>query len=183
MDLMTERRIAHDPTLSIFMNQYDSRPGQPSPNAAAFADHLPPGLRRDQIAQVSYNRGKEEAFQRAGKVALKLIKQMHDRGVQLLPGTDASLPGFVLVSELQYYAQAGIANTDILRLATLGAARYLGQDGELGSVTEGKKAYLMLVDGDPTQELSALRKVDRVIKSNAVFRVRQILEAQGIAPF
>lgn len=183
LDLMVDRGIAHDPTLAIFMNQYDGRPGEITPSAAAFADHLPPGLRRDQIADVGYNHGKEEAFRRTGAVALKLVKRLHERGVPILPGTDASLPGFVLVSELQYYARAGISNEDVLRLATIGAARHVGRDGELGSVAVGKKSYLMLIDGDPTQDLASLRKVDRVIKGNAVFSSRDILKAQGIRPF
>ncbi|WP_293849295.1 amidohydrolase family protein [Steroidobacter sp.] len=183
IDLMLERRVAHDPTLAIFMNMYESRAGEVIPSARAYADHLPAGMRRDQIADVSYNNGKEEAFRRTGEVALKLIKRMHDRGVRILPGTDTSLPGFALISELQFYARAGISNADVLRLATLEPARHLGREAELGSVTVGKKAHLMLVDGDPTQDLAALRRVEQVFKGNAMFKSREILQAQGITPF
>lgn len=183
IDLMLERRVAHDPTLAIFMNMFESRPGEVIPSARDYADHLPAGMRRDQISDVSYNNGKEAAFGRTGEVALKLIKRMHDRGVRILPGTDTSLPGFALISELQFYARAGISNADVLRLATLEPARHLGREAELGSVTTGKKAYLMLVDGDPTQDLAALRRVEQVFKGTAMFKSREILKAQGITPF
>lgn len=184
LDLMAERGIAHDPTLSIFMDQYCARPGEIAPSADAFADHLPPSLRREQLSGVGYSHGREEAFRRTGDKALSLIKRLHDRGVRILPGTDvSSLPGFVLVTELQYYARAGIANEDVLRLATIGSAKHLGREGELGSVAVGKKAYLLLVDGDPTQDLAALRGVVHVIKGNAIFHSQDILQAQGIRSF
>lgn len=181
--MMAGSGIAHDPTLAIFMNQYHGRPGQPLPSAVEFIDHLPPVMRREQVASVSYNEGKEEQFRRTGDVALKLIKRVYDHGVHILPGTDASLPGFTLISELQYYARAGIDNRAILRMATIDAARHMGQQDMLGSVMVGKKAHLILVDGNPVRDLAALRRVDLVIKGKDLFFPRSILESQGIAPF
>lgn len=52
---------------------------------------------------------------------------------------------------------------------------------QLASV--GKKAHLILVDGNPVRGLAALRKVDLVIKGKDPFFPRSILESQGIAPF
>lgn len=182
LDLMVERGIALDPTVAVSMDRFNSRPGEILPSAVEFADWLPSSLRRDQIGSVSDNDGKEQLYQRSGEVTLSLVKRLHERGVRILPGTDAWLPGFMLVSELQYYARAGISNVDVLRLATTGAAKHLGLDGELGSIAPGKKAHLMLIDGDPIHDLSALRRVDRVIKGDAMFRPREILRAQGIEP-
>ncbi|MBL8268016.1 amidohydrolase family protein, partial [Steroidobacter sp.] len=183
IDLMLKYKVAHDPTLATFLSQYRSRPGEVAFRAVPYADHLPASLRRAQVRSVSYNHHKEDAFQRTGEVALKFIKRLHDSGVQLLPGTDASLPGFALVSELECYALAGIPNEEVLALATLGTARYMGQENTLGSVEVGKKAYLMLIDGDPVASLSALRKVALVIKGDTSFDAKEILRAQGIRPF
>ncbi|MBL8267922.1 MAG: amidohydrolase family protein [Steroidobacter sp.] len=183
LDRMAQKDIAHDPTLATFMNQYRSRPGEFAPSTAAYADHLPPSLRRSFIQSAGYNAGNEAAFLKTGQNALKLIKRLHQRGIKILPGTDAFLPGFALVSELECYAEAGIPIADILRMATLGAAEHLGRSDTLGSIDVGKHAYLMLIDGDPTRDLSALRRVELVVKGRDLFRSRDILAAHGIRPF
>jgi len=183
LDLMARRDIALDPTLAIFMDDYRARPGEIKPHAVTYVDRLPPSLRRSEIAAPGYNEGKEEAFRKTGELVLKLIKRLHDRGVRLLPGTDARLPGFVLVSELEFYAEAGIPNPDILCMATIGAARHMGIGDALGSVEIGKTAHLILIDGDPVKDLSALRRVDLVLKGDTLFDPKAIQAAQGIAPF
>jgi len=183
IDLLVKENVSHDPTLAIFMGHYRSRPGSIKPYAIPYADHLPPTLRRSHIAGAGYNSGHEEAFAQTGEVVLDLIRRLHERGVQILPGTDAPLPGFLLVSELEYYSEAGIANADILRLATSGPAEYMGLRDSLGSVNVGALAHLILVNGDPTRDLSVLRDVRLVIKGEVLFKPREILQAQGIRPF
>ncbi len=60
---------------------------------------------------------------------------------------------FMLHSELETWQRAGISPVDVLTLATLGCASYLGLDRELGSVTRGKRADLLLLAGDPTRDV------------------------------
>ena len=64
-------------------------------------------------------------------------------------GTDLSL-GPELLHELELLQDAGIGGWDVLRSATINGARFLGREGELGSVSPGKFADLVLVDQDPT---------------------------------
>lgn len=183
VDMLKSRGVAHDPTLAIFMDQYLSRPGDVLPRAVDYADHLPPALYRAHIAAPGYSEGKEAAFRRTGARVLQLVKLLHDRGIRLLPGTDANLPGFTLISELAYYAAAGIPTADVLRIATIEPARHMGAAERLGSVDVGKQAYLMLIDGDPTQDIQALRNVGLVLKGDVLIRPRDILLEQGITPF
>ena len=79
-----------------------------------------------------------------------MTKLLYDSGITIVPGTDA-LPGFTLHRELELYAQAGITTPEVLRIATLGAARVAHRDKELGSITPGKLADMVLVDGDPVE--------------------------------
>ena len=59
--------------------------------------------------------------------------------------------------------KAGIPPAAVLRIATLGAAEYLGRQLELGTVAPGKLADLVLLDANPIQTIAATRKISLVI--------------------
>ena len=89
---------------------------------------------------------------------LASVKALHDAGVDLIAGTDASVPlpffggvahGASVHQELQYLVQAGLTPIQALRAATLTPARRFGLN-DRGRIAEGLRADLLLVDGDPT---------------------------------
>jgi imidazolonepropionase-like amidohydrolase len=71
------------------------------------------------------------------------------------------------VEEAERSAQAGIGTTHILRMATKDAGEHLGVE-DLGAVAPGKLADLLLLDGDPTTSIGALRKVSMVIQNGSI---------------
>ena len=82
-------------------------------------------------------------------------------GVPLIAGTDAMglpmvLPGRSLIRELNLLNQSGIRPYEVLRTATLNAARFLGREKEFGSIAVGQRADLVLLRGNPLEDLSAL---------------------------
>jgi hypothetical protein len=180
---MLENGIAHDPTLSIFMDMFLNEPGQISPVFRDIADHFPANIQRGAIAGTGRNAGNEEAFARSAQRTMELVKLLHERGVPLVPGTDNELPGFTLIRELMYYVEAGIPANEALQLATIGSARSVGRSEELGSISVGKAAYMHLVDGDPTEDIRALYRVTHVIKGRHHYQAPEILKAQGFTPF
>jgi imidazolonepropionase-like amidohydrolase len=99
------------------------------------------------------------------------LKQIADAGVRVALGTD-SFCGFGkfgenTIEEAERSAQAGIGTSQILRMATRDAAEHLGVD-DLGVVAPGKLADLLLLDGDPTTSIGALRKLSIVIQNGAI---------------
>lgn len=93
---------------------------------------------------------------------LASVRALHDAGVDLLAGTDVSLPipslgglahGASLHLELQYLVRAGLTPAEALRAATATPARRFGLD-DRGRIAEGLRADLLLVDGDPTTSVS-----------------------------
>ena len=181
--MMADREITHDPTVSIFMDMFLNEPGKVSPIFRDIADHLPANVRRQAVAGTGRNSGKEQAFARSAERTLEMVKLLHDSGVALVPGTDHMLPGFTLIRELMYYTEAGIPAGEALQLATIGSARNVGQDQRLGSISVGKDAYMHLVRGDPTEDLSTLYRVTHVIKGRQLLEAAAILQAQGFTPF
>jgi imidazolonepropionase-like amidohydrolase len=181
--LMKNKGIAHDPTLAIFMDMFLNEPGKVSHVFRQIADHLPANIRRGAIAGTGRNAGQEEIYAKSAQRMQEMLLLMHNSGIRLLPGTDNSLPGFTLIRELMYYVEAGIPANEALQLATIESARHLGQDQRLGSVTVGKDAHFFIVNGDPTVDISALYKVEQVVKGRQMFNAPEVLKAQGFRPF
>ncbi len=89
------------------------------------------------------------------------VKALYEAGVSLLAGTDAGIgltpPGVSLGRELELFVQAGLTPYQALRAATIDAARFLGFDEQLGTIEVGKRADLVLLDGNPLEDIGALR--------------------------
>jgi N-acyl-D-aspartate/D-glutamate deacylase len=102
----------------------------------------------------------------------KLVRLAFESGVTLLAGTDDVILGRKdfgsLFDELEFYADAGIPNENVLRAATANAARWLGKLGDFGTVEAGKRADLVLIDGDPLKDIRDLRAIDLVVKNGRI---------------
>jgi len=181
--LMKERGTTHDPTVATFQQLLLSRPGATTPGDLPWLDHMPgPVQRSRRTTALDVKPEQYAAYEASWRNLLKTLALLEREGIRLVPGTD-DMPGFTLHSELEIWAQAGIPSGRILQLATLGCARYLGRDQELGSISQGKLADLLLVAGDPTKDVSAIRQVRLVMKGGAVFFPEEIYAAMGIRPF
>lgn len=181
--LMKEHEVALDTTLAPIMEMFRNEPGKVSPLFSNVMDHVPIYVQRRAILTDGYNQGHEKEFIRSSDVLLKLVAKLHRAGVIILPGTDSPFPAFTLLRELEYFGEAGIPNNEVLRLATIVPATHMGQDRRLGSISPGKDAYMYLVSGDPTRDLRALYKVERVFKGDATFDSAEVMRSLGYAPF
>ena len=88
-------------------------------------------------------------------------------------GTDmmTGQPGFdALPEELAYMVEQGMSAAQALVAATRGGAEALGQGGELGTIAPAKRADVIAVEGDPTLDISTLRRIRLVVKAGAVVR-------------
>lgn len=179
---LCERGTVVDPTVSIFRGMFLDRPGEVSGEYAAIADRLPPTARRGLLAGgLPVPDGMAATYARSADRLLGLIAALHRAGVTIVAGTDA-FAGFALHRELELYVQAGIPAPEVLRLATLGAARVAGREGELGSVRSGKLADFVLVDGRPDERIAELRRVRTVVKGGTVIDAGALYGELGVAP-
>src|SRR5262249_23645901 len=145
-----------------------ARKGSIDPSHAKIADRLPPLMRRDLMSgALPVPPEKDTQFRESFAAMKKLVKLLYDAGVTLVAGTD-SLAGFALHRELELWNEAGIPTADILRMATLGAARVTKRDRDYGTVEPGKVADLLLVDGDPLARISDVRRGEWIVKGGTV---------------
>ncbi len=182
VSLLKDRKTVLDPTLTVFEGLFTDRPGRISDSYAAIADRLPPQVRRGFLAGgLPVPQGKDPLYRDSQLATLRMTKLLFDSGIPIVPGTDG-LAGFTLHRELELYAKAGISAPDVLRIATLGAARVAKRDQELGSITPGKLADLVLVEGDPAKRIGDVRRTSLVVKDGAFYEPAALYQALGIKP-
>ena len=115
---------------------------------------------------------------------LEIVGAMHRSGVGLLAGSDAAnpyvVPGFSLHEELVLLVEAGLSPTAALETATRNPAEYLGLRDSLGTVEPGKIADLVLLDADPTVDITNTRKIAAVLVGGRWISKREIEEMLAV---
>jgi imidazolonepropionase-like amidohydrolase len=141
--------------------------------------HIAPSFRQFWEAQL-------KDFGRNNEIQLKIlewrlaqISELKKSGVPLLTGTDLGFayvfPGD-LIKELEFFVQAGLSPLQALQVATIGAARFLHKDWELGTVETGKIADLVLLAANPLEDVHNLHLV-RAVVLNGRFLDRAEIDA------
>ena len=126
---------------------FEARPDDPAPRTST----LTPAVRAAGFAKMQ-----------------ALVKRLHDHGARIVMGGHTEVPhaarGEAPWRDLELLTAAGLTPLEALTGATRHAAAFLGTGGTaLGAVREGAAADLLLVEGDPTQDISAIRAVRHVV--------------------
>lgn len=123
----------------------------------------------------------KDFFARADLLS-KLVKGLRDAGVKMLAGTDTPVPslvpGFSLHDELREMVAAGLTPYEVLRTATANPAEFLRTD-KFGTVSVGKRADLLLLDGDPLKDINNASRRAGVMANGRWFsedELRKMLE-------
>lgn len=109
------------------------------------------------------------ALNESGAVAPVVAKDMARAGVGILAGCDSGVAGFCVHAELELMVNGGMTPLEALRTATINSARYLGFGERMGSVSAGKAADLVLLDGNPIADIANVRRVRAVVLRGRVF--------------
>lgn len=178
--LLKEKRVVVDPTLTCFEDRFIGRPGEVIPSMTRIADRLPPLARRLLFgAGLASFQEKEARHRDSFRNMVTLVGALYDQGIPIVAGTDGPA-GFTFHRELELYVEAGIPASEVLRIATLGAAQIMKLDKDLGTIAPGKLADLILVDGDPATRIQDIRKVVLTVKDGVLYDPAELYKAIGI---
>ena len=177
---LAERQIVVDPTIVIFENLFDHDGGDPKPAYAPYIGIISPAIERSSFISGGYpliDGYTREDYRKSYAKMVELVGKLHDAGVPIVAGTDGW--GIEIIRELEIYQQAGMSTAEVLQTATIDPARIVGADNRTGSIVVGKEADMVLVDGDPSAELGALRRVVTVVSDGYVMDADELREAAG----
>lgn len=118
------------------------------------------------FTEIAKRRPREVADQQTAN-RRRVVKALHDGKAKLLIGTDSGIdivaPGTSIHDELAQFSAAGFSPYEVLRIATVGAAEFLGESDEFGTIIGGQRADLILVDGNPLDDLGTLQDLAGVV--------------------
>lgn len=99
------------------------------------------------------------------------VKKAYEKGIPIALGTDAGTPFNYhnnTAYEMELLARLNIPNMDILKMATINSARCVGVEKDYGSIEVGKQADLVCLNENPLENISNIRKINRVIQSGKI---------------
>jgi hypothetical protein len=178
--LLLEKKTVIDPTVNVFEWLFVARPGRVLPGVEPIAARLPVQLQRSfKQGGLPVDAEKDEKYVATFARVLAMVKMLHAKKVPIVAGTD-SLAGLSLHRELELYVEAGIPAGDVLAIATIGSARVMKKDGEVGSIAKGKRADFVVIDGDPMARIQDLRKVVTTVRGGVSFSSPDLYEVVGV---
>jgi imidazolonepropionase-like amidohydrolase len=182
MELLQNHHTTVDVTLATFEGMFTARPGSVSPDFVSVIKRLPAQVQRSAytggLAATGTN---DQLYKDSYQAMLRMTKRMYDAGIPILAGTDA-LAGIMLHRELELEVKAGIPPVKALQIASWNAAKLLKQEKDLGSIAPGKLADLVLVEGNPTEHISDIRRCRLVMKNGTMFKSDAVYASVGIKP-
>lgn len=108
----------------------------------------------------------------AHQEAMRNVKKLHDAGFLIATGTDAPYPGVFqgegLHHELELLVDSGWTPLEAIRASTFDAARLMRGENEWGSLQPGRRATLLIVDGNPAEHISDTRKIETVMQDGTI---------------
>jgi cytosine/adenosine deaminase-related metal-dependent hydrolase len=123
--------------------------------------------RWERIFKEGYPVAGDKLAARRWEVSRQIVKTLHAAGVRILAGSDAPMPqvypGFSLHNELELLVESGLSPADALRAATIGPAEFLGLSESAGSIAVGKRADLLLLDGNPLADITQTQRIRAVV--------------------
>jgi imidazolonepropionase-like amidohydrolase len=180
--LLQDHHTKLDLTLSIFEDQYLNRAGHIPVGFQPIAGRLPAQVRRGLLSTgLTPPAGMDDTYRKSFAKMMDFAGLLYRAGIPIEAGTD-SMAGFALHRELELDVQAGIPASQVLQNATLNAARIMSLDKDLGSITPGKLADLVLVDGNPAVNISDIRKTALVVKDGVLYKPAELYSELGVTP-
>ncbi len=114
--------------------------------------------------------------------ALTFIAALQRAGVPIVVGTDQAVPGYSVYREMELYVQGGMSPMDAIQSATIVPARAMKLDRDTGTVEAGKRADVILVDANPLESISNIRKVRTVFANGRMFDPAPLWQSVGFTP-
>lgn len=180
IDFLRVHHTVIDPTLGAFHSGTPLADGS-DPVMGRTVAWLPPVVRR------AYLRGAPDSPEDAARARAvdatyaRIVKRLYDAGVTIVPGTDNTF-GLPLQGELEIYERAGIPATAVLQIATIVPARVMKQDKDYGSITVGKVADLVIIDGKPAERIGDVRRTVAVMRGGRLYKTKDLFAAAHVVP-
>ncbi|HUL74674.1 MAG TPA: amidohydrolase family protein [Vicinamibacterales bacterium] len=169
-----------DPTES--WNELSGHPASiPLEELLPGVNRLPTPLAR-MFASMSWGNGDPAAYRTRQTAGLMLLKDAVDAGLLVVTGTDKGVPGFSLPREIELYVQGGMTPLQAIQAATIMPAKAMRIDKEVGTLEVGKRADLVVLTGNPLENIRNIRSARWVVANGRMYDCDVLWRAAGYGP-
>ena len=177
MTFFKEHATVVDPTVALFEVQMHKQGESIEPFEPGVAK-APPEL-ASQINLMGLRADRAGILQQAFASSLSILGALHKAGVRIVAGIDGGVPGHTLYRELELYVKAGLTPMEAIRAATIVPAQTMNLQSEIGTIEPGKRADLILLDGNPIEDIANIRKVSAVIARGRLYDCKALWHSVG----
>src|SRR5579859_3833512 len=176
---LLDRHVALTSTLPVFEASTPGRPVLPD----AVLDLMSLQARSNYLRAYAHTAQANSADAvKALQHGMAFEKAYFDAGGLLVDGTDPTgnggvIPDYSNAREVELLVEAGLTLPQAIQVSTLNGARFLGIDKDRGSVAVGKRADLIVLDGDPTKDPRDLHKVEFVFKDGVGYDSGKLIDS------
>jgi imidazolonepropionase-like amidohydrolase len=176
---LVEHHVAITSTLAVFETFVPNRPPMDRENAALGALSLQASkeflLQRSRTAEHGFP---EKVF----KMEMQFEREFVAAGGLLMAGCDPTgyggvVPGFGDQRNIELLVEAGFTSVEAIRIATLNGAKFLGKDSSIGSIAPGKAADLVILGGNPVENIESIEKVEMVFKDGVGYNPTALVQS------
>jgi imidazolonepropionase-like amidohydrolase len=155
--------------------------GKPPLSAAALAA-MSAGAREAYFIDLKRERARGRDESELLRRDMELERAFVARGGLLMAGSDpvglfGSVPGFADHREIELLVKAGFTPVQAIQIATLNGAIFLGRQDQIGSISVGKNADLVVIKGDPAARISDIENVEIVFKDGVGYDTQKLLDS------
>ena len=180
ISFLKDHHTVVDPTMALF-ELFTATTAKPPASFEPGVEKIAPELAQ-QITDVESPSERSEIADKVFAKEIELVGALHRGGIPIVAGTDQSVPGYSLHREIELYAQAGFTPMEAIQAATIVPARAMKVDKELGTVEKGKRGDLILINGDPLQDIHNTRNVEYVITNGTMYHTAELWQSVGFKP-
>ena len=170
-----------DPTIALsefFTATSAKPPASFEPGVTRVAPEL-----AEQLTDVGPPSERSEIADKIFAKELGIIGVLHRGGIPIVAGTDQTVPGHSLHREIELYVQAGFTPMEAIQAASLVPARVMGLEKEVGTIEPGKRADVIVIDGDPLADIRNTRNVEFTIAKGKMYKSSELWRSVGFKPW
>jgi imidazolonepropionase-like amidohydrolase len=170
-----------DPTMAL-MEFFTATTAKPPASFEPGVTKVAPEL-LEQLTDVGPPTERSAVGEKLFEKEVQIVGALHRAGIPIVAGTDQTVPGHSLHREMELYVQAGFTPMEAIQAATIVPARVMKVDNEVGTVEVGKRADLIVVEGDPLADIRNARNVETVVSGGVVYNPSDLWRSVGFKPW
>jgi imidazolonepropionase-like amidohydrolase len=180
INFLRDHHTVLDPTMALF-ELFDATTSKPPASFEPGISKIAPELAQP-LTDVPPPSERSELQDKAFAKEIAMLGALHKAGIPIVAGTDQAVPGHSLHREIELYVQAGFTPMEAIQAATIVPARAMGIDKDSGTVEKGKRGDLILINGNPLEDIHNSRNVEYVITNGTMYHTAELWKSVGFKP-